>query len=66
MGGAGGRRIKTPYGHKALSGGKNPVTEARRAGPTLRRRKKTPGQRYVGSSQPKRLRSFREGETSEG
>jgi len=31
MGGAGGRRVKTPCDRKALSGGVDPVTESRQA-----------------------------------
>jgi hypothetical protein len=35
MGGAGSRRIKTPYGCKALPEGTNPETVARQAGLAL-------------------------------
>jgi hypothetical protein len=35
MGGAGGRRLKNPYGCKALPGGVDPETEARQAGLAL-------------------------------
>jgi hypothetical protein len=53
MGGAGSRRLKNPHGCKALPEGTNPETAARQAGLALLAAETMPGQRYVGSSQPK-------------
>jgi hypothetical protein len=70
MGGAGGRRIKTPSGRKALPVGMGPAIEALQAGLTLRRQRRTAesllSQRYVGSSRLKDRGDLPEGETSEG
>jgi len=66
MGGAGSRRLKNPHGCKALPEGTNPETAARQAGLALLAAETMPGQRYVGSSQPKGCWGLLEGETSEG
>jgi len=67
MGGASGRRIKTPRGRKALSGGASPGTELRQAGLAPSGGRNTAGCNGMWVLfRPKGRQGLLRGETSEG